>query len=130
MERIDELNRRLAEIQDELLGLAVDDFARKYALQSERDVLRAETGKYKQDRDAGRPSSDMIAEVKALKNQLISIRSGYVNAVGQAGAGEGAWNGPADTIALNAGIDNAQGVEQIVQRIARLETILKERGHL
>lgn len=130
MERIDELNRRLADIQDELLQVPSDDFSRKYALHLERDSLRDETAKYKRDQDVDRPSSEMIAEVKALKSQLAAIRSGYVNAVGQAGAGEGGWNGPADTIALNAGIDKAQGVERIVHRIARLETILKERGHL
>lgn len=131
MERVNELNQRLAQIQDELLGLAPDDFAKKHALHSERDSLRAEAADYGKDRDVTRPSADMIAELKALRAQLAAVRAGYVDAVGQAGAGEaGAWNGPADTIALNAGIDRAQGVERIVHRIARLETILKERGHL
>lgn len=131
MERVDELNKRLAEIQDELLGLAPEDFARKHTLHLERDSLRAEAAEYSEDRDITRPSADMIAELKALRSQLAAIRAGYLNAVGQAGGGEaGAWIGPADTIALNAGIDRAQGVERIVPRIARLETILKERGHL
>lgn len=130
MGRFDELNQRLAEIQDELLSVSHDDFSRKYALHLERDTLRDESARYKKDQDVDRSSSDIIDEVKALKRQVASIRSGYVNAVGQAGAGEGGWNGPADTIALNAGIDKAQGVERIVHRIARLETLLKERGHL
>lgn len=129
MDRLEQLNKRLAAIQDELLTLAPDDFRGKNALHIERDGLRAETAEYKEDRDVNRPSADMIKELQALKRQLASIRKGYVSAAGQAGAG-GSHHGPADTIALNSGIDDAQGVERLVHRIAHLETILQGRGHL
>lgn len=131
MERLQELNRRLAEIQDELMSLGSEDFARKYELQVERDQLREETSKYARDRDFDRASSELIKELKALRNRLIGIRSGYANAVGMAGSMDAAGSsGAADSIYLNAGIDSAHGVDSLVQRIARLETILEERGHL
>lgn len=129
MERIDQLNQRLAEIQDELLGVPSLDSSRKYALQLERDALRGEAAKYQHDQDVRRPSSEMIAEVKVLKSQLASMGSGYVN-IDQARAGEGGWKGSTDTIVFNADVDKAHGVEPIVHRIARLETLLKDRGHL
>lgn len=131
MERLQELNRRLAEIQDELMKLGPDDFARKYELQVERDSLREETSKYAKDRDLDRASSELIKELKALRSRLTGVRAGYANAVGMAGSMDAAGaSGAADSIYLNAGIDKAQGVDGLVQRIARLETILEERGHL
>lgn len=132
MERLEEINKRLAEIQDELLALSDDDFATKNALQSERDKLRDEATEYRKDPDQDRPSSELIEELKARRSQLGSIAKKYVSAAKQAdgsfaGTGSG---GAGDSISINKGIDEATGRAAVERRIAALEAILTKRGHL
>ncbi len=132
MERLQEINKRLGEIQDELLALSDDDFARRNALAMERDRLRDEAATFVVDRDKDRPSSELIAELKAKRSQLGSIARKYVAGAKQtdgsfAGTGSG---GAAGTIGINKAIDDSTGRAAVELRIAQLETILKERGHL
>lgn len=133
MERLEEINYRLGEIQDELLKLGPDDFAAKNQLHIERDKLRDEAQSYQQDRDAARPSSELIQELKQRYSQLESISKQYINpakATDGGFGGVGAYNGPADAQAINRNIDEGTGRANVEQRISRLESILKERGHL
>ncbi len=132
MRNLEELNRRLGQIQDELLALPADEFARKNDLQVERDRLRSDAAQFQKDFDLDRPSSELIAELKQRRTQLVSIANKYINPAGaaDAGFGAGAYNGPADASSVNRSIDAATGRGQIEQRIARLETILRDRGHL
>jgi hypothetical protein len=133
MERLDEINLRLGEIQDELLKLGEEDFPAKSQLHIERDRLRDEASSYYQDRDASRPSSELIQELKQRYRQLDAISRRYVNpakATDGGFGGVGAYNGPADAQSTNRNIDEGTGRERIEQRIAHLESILKERGHL
>ena len=126
MERLEEINQRLAQIQDELLTLADDDFARRNTLHSERDVLRDEAAAYRRDQDQDRPSSDLIEELKARRSQLESIAAKQADG-SFAGTGSG---GAGDAIGINKGIDEATGRAAVERRIAAIESILTKRGHL
>jgi hypothetical protein len=133
MERIEEINHRLGEILDDLLELGPDDFAAKNKLHIERDRLRDEAASYHQDRDAGRPSSELIEELKQRHRQLASISKHYINPATATDGGfgaTGAYNGPADAQAVNRNIDEGAGTAEVERRIARIESILTERGHL
>lgn len=130
---LEDLNRRLAEIQDRLLELGPQDFAAKYELHTERDRLRHLVGKYASDRDVQRSSEDLRAELGARKAALEEIKKGMVNTGGMAGgggAGTGSYEGPLDGMKINNAIRSAQGTDQLVQRITHLESILSERGDL
>lgn len=113
---LDDLNRQLAAIQDRLLELAPDDFAEKYRLRSEQDRLRVRTREYARDRDAGRTSEDLLAELDARVSALDTIRKQMLCL----------WSGVQINLAMRA----ASGTDQLIQRTAHLETILKERGDL
>ncbi len=133
MEHLEEINRKLATIQDQLLQLGDDEFAAKDQLHIERDRLRDEAASYQQDRDATRPSSELIKELKQRYSQFESIGTQYINPAKATDGGfgdTGAYNGPADAQAINQHIDEATGRAAVEQRINRLESILKERGHL
>jgi hypothetical protein len=133
MERLEQINHRLGEIQDELLKLGSDDFAAKNQLHIERDRLRDEAASYQQDRDAARPSSELIKELKQRHSQLESISKQYINpakATDGGFGGTGAYSGPADAQSINRSIDEGTGRVNVEQRIAHLESILRERGHL
>lgn len=130
---LEDLNRRLAEIQDRLLELGPDDFAARYELHTERDRLRDLARRGKSDRDAQRSSEDLRAELKARKAALAEIKKGMVNTGGMAGGGgggSGSYEGPLDGMKINNAIRSAQGADQLVQRITHLESILQERGDL
>jgi hypothetical protein len=132
MARLDDLNRRLGEIQDELMTLESDDFTRKNDLHAERDRLRDEAAGFSKNVDLERPSSELIKELKQRQTQLDSIARGYINPAkaADAGFGSGAYHGPADAQTINRSIDEAAGRARVEQRIAQLEGILRDRGHL
>jgi peptidoglycan hydrolase CwlO-like protein len=129
---IEELNRRLGEIQDQLLALDPSDFAEKHRLKTEQDRLRNLAADYRQDRDTHRTSEDLLAELKAREQALDAFRKKLPEAAkaASAGLGPGAWEGPGDIQRLNEGIKSAHGIEELTQRIAKLQAILKERGDL
>lgn len=113
---LDDLNRQLATIQDRLLGLAPDDFAEKYRLKREQDHLRGLTRQYAQDRDAYRPSEDLLAELDVRRSALDATRRQML-CLG-------------DGVKINLAMKAASGADELTQRIAHLETTLKERGGL
>lgn len=130
---LEDLNRRLAEIQDRLLELDQEDFAARYALHTERDHLRALARRSQSDRDAHRSSEELRAELKARKAALEEIKQGMVNTGGMAGGGgggSGSYEGPLDGMKINNAVRTAQGTDQLVRRITHLEGILQERGDL
>ena len=133
MERLEEINRKLAAIQDQLLQLGDDEFEVKNQLHIERDRLRDEAKSYQQDRDATRPSSELIRELKQRQSQLASISKRHINPAKAADgsfSGIGLDNGPADAQAINRNIDGGTDRGNVERRISHLESILKERGHL
>lgn len=130
---LEELNRRLALVQERLLELAPDDFAHRYRLALEQDRLRKEARRHAKERDLNRASKDLLAELMARKDALEIIRRKMVNTAAQAGgggAGAGSFEGPLDAFRINNAIMAGAEADELIQRIARLETILRERGEL
>lgn len=129
---LDEINRRLAEIQAELWDLGADDFEARYALQMERDRLRDQV-RTSIDLDADRPTEELLAELEARRGSLAQIQESMVSSAGMSGGGgdgAGSYAGPGDGVKLNTEILTAAGAARLTERIARLETILTERGAL
>lgn len=125
----DVINRRLAEIQDELLGLEPSEFKARYDLQKERDGLR-DLVRGNIDMDSGRSTEDLLAELAAREKALEQIQESMVNSAGMSGGGgadTGSYAGPADGLRLNTEILASSGAMELSQRIARLRTILTER---
>lgn len=130
---LDELNRGLAEIQDLLLEVDSGDFAARYELKLEQDRLRRLTRRFAQERDLERTSEDLMSELRARESALDQIREKMVNAAAQAGGGgggSGSFEGPLDAFKINIALLEETEAEKIMQRIARLQTILRERGDL
>jgi len=126
----DEINRRLAEIDDELWSLGPDDYSSRYQLHIERDRLRDRV-RGSGDADIDRSTEDILSELHARRKSLIAIQESLVSSAGMSGgggAGAGSFEGPADGVKLNTEIVAATGARELAQRVARLETILTERG--
>lgn len=130
---IDELNRRLAQVQDRLLELGPDDHAERYRLKVEQDQLRSQARRFAKDRDADRSTEDLKAELRARERALKKVRRKLMNAAAQAGGGgggSGSFEGPLDAFKINNALMSGTDAEALIRRIARLETILGERGAL
>jgi hypothetical protein len=131
-ESVEGINRRLGEIQDQLLDLEQNDFAARYELQLERDQLR-DMVRSNFDRDAERSTDDLLGELEARRNALKRIQRSMVNSAGMSGGGGdgvGSFEGPGDGLKLNSALIEGTGAKELSQRIARLETILTERRAL
>ena len=130
---LDELNRRLAEIQELLLDIDPRDFAARYELKVEQDRLRRLTRRYAKERDLDRSSEDLMSELRARESALDQIREKMVSAAAQAGGGgggSGSFEGPLDAFKINNALLKGTEADKLMQRIARLQTILRERGEL
>ena len=113
---LDDLIRRLAAVRDRLLSLAPDDFAGKYRVKLEQDRLRNLAKPFSRDPDSSRSSDDLLAELDSRKQALETIRREMVY------LGDGAK--------VNIEMRAALGTDNLVRRIAHLESILKRRGAL
>ncbi len=113
---LDSLTRQLGAVRIRLAQLAPDDFAGKYRVKVEQDRLRNLARAFARDTDAYRPSKDLLAELDSRNQALETIRREMV------------YLGAAAKV--NIEMRAARGTDQLVQRIAHLETILKERGDL
>lgn len=128
---LDELNRRLAQVQDRLLELGPDDFAQRYRLKIEQDRLRSQAKRFATERDVDRSTEDLKAELRAREAALEEVRRKMMNAAAQAGGGgggTGSFEGPLDAFKINNALISGSNAEALMQRIARLETIIEERG--
>jgi hypothetical protein len=127
---LDDVTRKLAEVQDRLLGLPDEAHAERYELLQERDRLRALAAEFRVDFEARRTDADLLAELAALRSRLAAVERDRIDMVGQSGgslsAGPGAdgWGG----VQLNEQIDDAQGVGPLRERIGRIKGILTDRG--
>ena len=128
----EDINRRLAEIQKQIWELDPNDFATKYELQKERDELRDRV-RAAVDVDNDRSTEDLLAELGERRKALTLAQESMVSSAGMSGGGgadAGSFEGPSDGVKLNTEIVAASGAQQLAQRIAKLETILSERGAL
>jgi hypothetical protein len=82
---LDEVTRRLAQIDALLDGEARDPGAEQYALLNERAGLRALAARYRAGKDAGRGITELKSEMEALQRHqktLLASRTGYVTVKG------------------------------------------------
>lgn len=130
---LEDVVRRLAEVTDELLALAPDDFAARFRLETERDELRAQAAVYHQRKDEGRSTEQLEGELAARMKQLAAIEGQYVNRALQAASASGSGGGGERAMdadhggTANLAIASGQGVAKVKARIAELEQELARR---
>lgn len=123
---LDDLNRRLAEIDAALDGEFSEPSAQQFALLTERDRLRHLAARYWSSRDATRETEALEAELRELvrrRKTEVSSRSGYVMAKGgnNQGPAPGAW------VTSSAQSRNASDVARLTIRIGEIESELERR---
>lgn len=123
---LDDLNRRLAEIDAALDGEFSEPSAQQFALLTERDRLRHLAARYWSSRDATRETEALEAELRELvrrRKTEVSSRSGYVMAKGgnNQGPAPGAW------VTLSAQSRNASDVARLTTPIGEIESELERR---
>ncbi len=123
-----DVNVRLAEVQDALLALDDHDFAAKYELLKEQDKLREEAAAFAMDQDAGRSDEELLAELGALRGQMMAIEDQGIDLVYQAGTGGVSNMGNLGGVGSNRGIGEAQGLSRIKNRIGIIKNTLGDRG--
>ena len=130
MADLDDVVRRLSEVQDQLLALPDDAFSEKYRLQQRRKELRDLAKEFADDWDAERPTENLLGELKSLRQRLAEVNNQRINLVSQAGGGgaEGPGASGVGGVSLNAAISNAQGQGTLQARIGRINAILIDRG--
>ena len=123
---LDDLNRRLAEIDAALDGEFSEPSAQQFALLTERDRLRHFAARYWSSRDVTRETEALEAELRELvrrRKTEVSSRSGYVMAKGgnNQGPAPGAW------VTLSAQSRNASDVARLTTPIGEIESELERR---
>ena len=129
MGELEDVTRRLAAIQDDLLGLPDGPSERRYELLKERDDLRRRASEFAAARDAHRSTADLKSELEALikqRKETFKSRAGYVMGKGgnNAGPATAAW------IKLSAQSRGASGLDRLNARIAMIEDALAARDDL
>lgn len=126
---IEDVNRRLGEIIDELAALGDDQFAERHLLQTERDQLRSLVRTTSDERDLDRSSDDIRTELGARNKELERLNKNLVSPGGMADTMNGTGSiGSADAQKLNSAMRQAFGMDALRQRIDHLEGILVARG--
>lgn len=132
LSELDEVLRQLGEIQDELLALPEDAFARRYELRARQEELRRLAAEARSGRDLETGTDDLLAELAALRRRLAEVERLRIDLVSQSGGGgTGGSHAGADAwgaVRINLGIDAAQGRDELVARIGRIKGILIDRG--
>lgn len=129
MTTLEDLNRELGDVQDQLLALSDNEFAEKFRLQTLRDELGERAARFRVDYDLQRSDAALLAELAARRTQVDAIHKQRVDFVAQAGAGSdaGSTYDHGGKAAINHDIADAQGIGEINARIARIEAVLDDR---
>lgn len=123
---LEEITRRLGEIQDELMALPSGASPGRYALLTERDDLRRRARGFRTPADDTRSSQRLEAELRSLRRrrkQSISQRTGF--ATGKGGGNHsptpGAW--------VDLGVRALAGddLSRVNARIAEIQDVLSKR---
>ena len=130
MSDIDAIFRELEEIDEQLDSLPADAFNERITLRERREDLKAEAAELAAHSEKLQPTERLQAERAALVQQLHTIGSEQIDVVMQSGGGGAAGPGAEGLGAtgLNRQIDQAQGGDQIRDRIAEIDAILRDRG--
>ncbi len=123
---LEDLTRRLGQIQDELAALPCGASPRRYELLTERDALRRAAASYRSAADDGRSTKELEAELASLKKtrkQSISRRTGFVTSKGGGShsPSPGAW------VKLGSQALAGDDLSSINARITRIEDVLAKR---
>lgn len=124
---IDDITRDLARVQDQLLGLASDDFSARYPLLKEQDALRHEAEAFAADWDAQRPTGELVIELAEARSRL-QEETDRVSMSGIAGIGGSAGIVGGAMASLTITAKRASDLDAIKARVAKLESLLTERG--
>jgi len=81
------ITKELADIQEQLRALPEDAREERFRLHRRQDELRAIARSVDNPMDAGRSDADLLAELKALRQQMQSIEKQRIDLVMQAGSG-------------------------------------------
>lgn len=130
MSDIDAILRELGEIDQKLEDLPADAFDERITLRSRHEELRQEAAQLAAAAADDRPTSEIQAELGALRHQLQQIEDGKIDVVVQSGGGSAAGPGAEGlgAIGLNQQIEAAQGADEIRGRIEHLRRLLEQRG--
>ncbi len=126
---LDDLTRRLSQIQDALAALPCGPSPQRYALLTERDALRRAAAGYRSGIDDSRSTTELEAELASLKKrrkQSISQRIGFVTSKGGGShsPSSGAW------VKLGSQARSGDDLSTINARIAHIEdTLLRRRSN-
>ncbi len=125
---LDELTRRLGQIQDELAALPCGASPQRYTLLTERDALRRAAASYRSGSDEGRSTKDLEAELASLKKrrkQSVSQRIGFATSKGGGSHSptSGAW------VKLGSQALSGGDLTAINARIAHIEDTLLRRSN-
>lgn len=125
---LDDINRELSEVLDELLAVPSDSFAERYEIQKRQIELRKEAAAFAQDHDAERSTEDLQKELAAMRANLKALVGDRISLTQQAGGGDKSNHGVRGSIGINTAMDQAQGTNRVRARVGRLEGILLDRG--
>jgi hypothetical protein len=123
-----EIVRLLSEVQDELIALPDDAFAQRWELRKRQDELREQAREFSYPMYEDKFDDELLAELRALREQMKWIEKQRIDLVVQAGSGGVSNMGNLGGVAINKGIDDAQGLPQIKSKIGRIKGILEDRG--
>lgn len=123
---LDDLTRRLGEIQAELAALAPEASPERYALLTERDGLRRAAAAFRRGRDDARPTKELESELAALqrrRNESVARRTGFATSKGGSnhGPSPGAW------VKLGSQALAGDDLSRVNARISEIQDVLVRR---
>ena len=133
MDELEQVVARLAQIVDELLAVDEGDFAARFALEKERDELRARAESFHERKDEHRSSDELRAELASRKAQLDAMKDQLVNRATQASPAAGGGGGGDVPLGERYGGNTthaalrAMGGDKVRVRISEIEQELSRR---
>ena len=120
--------RQLSEVQDQLNALPNDAFAQRWELRVRQDELREQARGFSYAPYEDKFDDELLDELRALREQMKWIEKQRIDLVVQAGSGGISNMGNLGGVAINKGIDDAQGLPEIKAKIGQIKGILADRG--
>jgi len=120
--------KQLSEVQDQLNALPNDAFAQRWELRVRQDELREQAREFSYAPYEDKFDDELLDELRALREQMKWIEKQRIDLVVQAGSGGISNMGNLGGVAINKGIDDAQGLPQIKAKIGQIKGVLSDRG--